>query len=181
MTERTDTVRVWDPLVRLFHWALVAAFAAAWATGEEAMGLHQILGYGIVGLVGARLVWGAVGPRHARFETFVRAPGAVVAYLGDLVQGRARRYLGHNPAGAAMIVALLVGLLTVAGTGWAMTLPGLGGEAVEEVHEVAASLMLVLVAGHVLGVVASSLAHRENLVRAMITGRKRRGEAVDAG
>ncbi len=180
MTERTDTVRVWDPLVRLFHWALVAAFAAAWATGEEAMGLHQILGYAIVALVGIRLVWGAVGPRHARFETFVRTPGALAAYLRELVQGRARRYLGHNPAGAAMIVALLVGLLTVAGTGWATTVPGLGGDAVEEAHEVAASLMLVLVAGHVLGVVASSLAHRENLLRAMITGRKRRGEAVDA-
>lgn len=180
MTERTDTVRVWDPLVRLFHWALVAAFAAAWATGEEATGPHVLLGYGIVALVGARLVWGAVGPRHARFETFVRAPGVVAAYLRDLVRGRARRYLGHNPAGAAMIVMLLAGLLTVAGTGWATTVPGLGGDAIEELHEVAAGLVLVLVAGHVLGVVASSRAHRENLVGAMITGRKRRGEAVDA-
>lgn len=179
MDHAPATIRVWDPFVRLFHWSLVAAFAAAWFTAEETMRLHELLGYAIVALVGVRLAWGAAGPRHARFESFVRGPGAVAGYLKDVVQGRARRYVGHNPAGAVMILALLAGLLTVAGTGWAMTVPSLGGESLEEVHEIAANLMLVLVAGHVVGVVASSLAHRENLVRAMLTGRKRKAEAGD--
>jgi len=179
MSTETTTIRVWDPAIRVLHWSLAAAFAAAWATGEEAIGLHQLLGYGIVALVGARLVWGAVGPQHARFENFLRGPRAVAGYLSDLAQGRARRYLGHNPLGAAMILALLAGLLTVSFTGWAMTVPGFGGEAMEELHEVAASFMLVLIAGHVIGVVASSLLHRENLVLAMLTGRKRRPEAED--
>lgn len=179
MGAATATTRVWDPAIRVFHWSLAAAFAAAWATAEEATGLHQVLGYGILALIGARLIWGAVGPPHARFASFVRGPGAVAAYLSDLVHGRARRYLGHNPAGAAMILALLGGLLTVAVTGWAMTVPGVGGEGVEELHEAAATFMLVLVTGHVLGVVASSLLHRENLVLAMLTGRKRHAEADD--
>ena len=179
MAREADTIRVWDPFVRLCHWALVAAFAAAWVTAEEAVRLHELLGYAVVALVGARLAWGAVGPRHARFESFVPGARTVAGYLKDVVRGRARRYVGHNPAGAAMILALIAGLLTVAGTGWAMTVPGFGGEALEEVHEVAASLMLVLVAGHVLGVVASSLAHKENLVLAMLTGRKRKAETGD--
>lgn len=179
MDREPATIRVWDPFVRLFHWSLVAAFAAAWVTAEETTRLHELLGYAIVALVGLRLAWGAVGPRYARFDSFVRGPGTVGHYLKDVVHGRARRYLGHNPAGAAMILALVAGLLTVAGTGWAMTVPGFGGEALEEVHEVAASLMLVLVAGHVLGVVASSFAHKENLVVAMFTGRKRKAEAGD--
>jgi cytochrome b len=179
MMRNTQTTRVWDPFVRLFHWSLVAAFAAAWVTAEETARLHEVLGYAIVALIGLRLAWGAVGPRHARFENFVRGPGAVARYLRDAVQGRAPRHLGHNPAGAAMILALVAGLVTVAGTGWAMTVPGFGGEALKEVHEVAASAMLVLVAGHVLGVVASSLAHRENLVLAMLTGNKRKAEAGD--
>jgi len=179
MRAETATIRIWDPAIRVFHWSLAAAFAAAWATGEEATRLHELLGYGIVALIGARLVWGAIGPHHARFESFVRGPGAVLGYLSDLRHGRARRHLGHNPAGAAMILALLGGLLTVAFTGWAMTVPGFGGEGVEELHEAAASFMLVLVAGHVLGVVASSLLHRENLVLAMLTGRKRGAEADD--
>ena len=179
MADATGSIRVWDPAIRVFHWSLAAAFAAAWATGEEAMGAHQLTGYAILVLVGARLVWGAVGSRHARFDSFVRGPGAVAGYLSDLVHGRARRHLGHNPAGAAMIVALLAGLVTVALSGWAMTVPDFGGEAVEELHEVAASLVLVLVGGHVLGVVASSLRHRENLVLAMLTGRKRRAAADD--
>ncbi len=179
MNAETATARVWDPAVRVFHWSLAAAFAAGWATAEAATGLHQLLGYTILALVGARLVWGAMGPRHARFASFVRGPGAVAGYLSDLLHGRTRRYLGHNPAGAAMILALLGGLSTVALTGWAMTVPGFGGERVEELHEAAASVMLVLVAGHVPGVVASSLLHRENLVLAMLTGRKRRGEGDD--
>ncbi|MFC2967120.1 cytochrome b/b6 domain-containing protein [Acidimangrovimonas pyrenivorans] len=208
------TVRVWDPMIRLFHWGLVAAFATAWLTSEGNEALHQTAGYVVAGLIAFRLVWGLVGGRYARFTQFLRGPGATLGYLGAMLKGRETRYLGHNPAGAAMIVALLLALSGTAYTGWLMaepariaalpTLPaivspafadsdegeegaeygagaegGIGGEAVEDLHEVLANLTLLLVALHVGGVVLASLRHRENLARSMVTGRKRAPEPGD--
>lgn len=201
----TEKIRVWDPLLRAFHWGLVAAFALAWLTAEELQPVHEAAGYAVAGLLAFRLVWGIVGPGHARFARFLRGPRATLTYLADMFRGREARYLGHNPAGAAMIVAILVTLAGTAYTGWAMEnpariaalpdLPGIvapahadgyddddddgyygargGGEALEELHEGFASLMLVLVALHVGGVVLASVRHRENLARAMVTGDKR--------
>ncbi|MBS0124500.1 cytochrome b/b6 domain-containing protein [Thetidibacter halocola] len=117
------TVRVWDPLVRLFHWSLVAAFAVAWLSAEELSTVHEVAGYVVAGLVAFRLVWGLVGSRYARFAQFLKGPGQTMAYLGDMARGRERRYLGHNPAGAAMIVALLLSLSGTAFTGWLMEEP----------------------------------------------------------
>ena len=201
------TVRVWDPLIRVFHWGLVAAFATAWLTADEVQPLHEAAGYAVAGLVAFRLVWGLVGSRHARFAQFVAGPRATLAYLGAMLRGGERRYLGHNPAGAAMIVALLVTLSGTAFTGWLMAepdrvamLPALpqivapawadddgdeyaAGRQVEgplkEVHEALANLMLLLVVAHVGGVVLASVRHRENLARAMITGDKRAPEPGD--
>jgi cytochrome b len=195
------TVRVWDPLVRLFHWSLVAAFATAWLTADELQPVHEFAGYTVAGLVAFRLIWGLVGSRYARFAQFVKGPGATLAYLGTMLRGGERRYLGHNPAGAAMIVALLLTLSGTALTGWLMAdetrlamLPAMpqivapawadddgdddrGGrevdDALEEVHEALANLMLLLAVLHVGGVVLASVRHRENLARAMITGDKR--------
>jgi cytochrome b len=196
-------VRIWDPLVRLFHWGLVAAFATAWLTADELQSVHEVAGYTVAGLVAFRLVWGLVGSRYARFAQFLRGPGETLAYLGDMTRGRERRYLGHNPAGAAMIVALLVTLSGTAFTGWLMedetrlamlpSMPaivapawadddgdeyeyGEGGEGeglLEEAHETLANLTLLLVALHVGGVVLASFRHHENLARAMVTGDKR--------
>lgn len=117
------TVRVWDPLVRVFHWGLVAAFALAWLTADEAQQLHEVSGYVVAGLIGFRLVWGLVGSRYARFSQFVRGPRKTLAYLRDAVYGDEPRYLGHNPAGAAMIVAILLMLSGTAFTGWLMAEP----------------------------------------------------------
>jgi len=167
---RGDRVRVWDPLVRVLHWSLAGCFVVAYATGEAILSLHELAGYAVVAIVGVRALWGLVGPKHARFDDFVPGPGTLVAYLRDLLAGRPKRYLGHNPAGGAMIVGLLTALLATSGTG-VLTLSG--GEAVEELHEAAANLTLALVLVHVAGVVLSSLLHHENLVRAIITGRKR--------
>jgi cytochrome b len=170
-------VRIWDPLVRVFHWSLVASFAVAWLSAEEWDDLHLWAGYAAAALVGFRLLWGIVGTRYARFGQFVRAPRAMLGYLRDIATGREARYLGHNPAGAAMIVALLLGLAGVSVTGWALT----AGAAhwVEEVHGALSSLLLVLVGLHIAGVVLASVRHRENLVRAMFTGRKRAAEEGD--
>lgn len=168
------TVRVWDPLVRVFHWSLVAAFAIAWLTGDELERLHEATGYVIMALLGVRIVWGFVGCTHARFADFVYRPSRVVGYLADTARLRAKRYLGHNPAGGAMVVSLLLALTATAGSGFAMTTDAFhDAHWVEEVHEFLANAAILLVGLHVAGVAISSLAHRENLVRAMITGRKR--------
>lgn len=170
----TDRVQVWDGFVRLFHWSLVALIAGTWLTADGAKTLHERMGYVIVALIAARLVWGVIGSRHARFTDFVRGPRAVLAYLRDLRHGRERRYLGHNPAGGAMIVALLACVAGTALTGWLQTTDAFwGSTAMEETHEVLATLILVLAALHVAGVLVESLRHRENLVRAMLTGTKR--------
>jgi cytochrome b len=175
---RQPEVKVWDPLVRIFHWGLVTAFLAAWATGDELKRIHVLAGFCVIGLVAFRIVWGFVGAKHARFAGFVRGPRAVTGYLRDTANLRAKRYLGHNPAGGAMIVALLVMLSVIAATGFMMTTDAFWGVAwVQGVHETAASLTLGLVVLHILGVIVASYEHGENLVRAMVTGRKR----ADAG
>ncbi len=172
-SERPATVRVWDPLVRLFHWSLVISFTIAWL-GEGGRGLHQAAGYVVLALVAVRLIWGFVGSRHARFRDFVPRPQGLLAYLKSLRSGHPRRYLGHNPAGGAMILLLLAMLILTGGSGWLMTTDAFWGiEWVENLHAVAANLTVVLVFAHVAGVLFSSLAHRENLVLAMINGRKR--------
>lgn len=168
------TVKVWDPFVRVFHWSLVALFAVAFLTGDDVEWLHLAAGYAIAGLVALRIVWGFIGPRHARFASFVRGPRAVLAYLRDAMRLRAARHLGHNPAGGAMVVALLVLIAGTAVTGHMMTTDAYwGAKWVEEVHEAFANALLGLVAVHVIGVLFASLEHRENLIKAMFTGRKR--------
>jgi cytochrome b len=171
---RRREVRVWDPLVRMFHWGLVAAFLAAWATGDEMKQVHVMAGFCVIALVAFRIAWGFIGTKHARFTNFVRGPRMVTGYLRDTATLRARRYLGHNPAGGAMIVALLIMLSIIGGTGFMMTTDAFWGVAwVQDIHEAAVSLTLGLIVLHVLGVIVASYEHGENLIRAMITGRKR--------
>lgn len=171
--EPTGRVLVWDAPVRVFHWLLVACFAGAWLTAESEAWrlLHITLGYTMAGLVVFRLLWGFVGTRHARFSDFVRGPGAAWRYLRSLFAGRAEHHAGHNPAGAFAILALLGLSALTTFTGWA-GYSELGGEWLGELHEGLASAMLAVVGVHVAGVVLGSLAHRENLVRAMFTGRR---------
>ncbi|MBI3571704.1 MAG: cytochrome b/b6 domain-containing protein [Gammaproteobacteria bacterium] len=161
--------RVWDPLVRIFHWSLVATFIIAWLTADEESRLHELAGYAVIGLVLARIVWGFIGARYARFSDFVHRPSTVLAYTRDLLRGKSRRYLGHNPLGGMMTIALLASLLATGTTGLAMQK---AEEIWKEPHEFFANLTLLLVALHVAGVIIGSLVHRENLVRAMFTGRK---------
>ncbi|ODR99293.1 cytochrome B [Methyloceanibacter methanicus] len=168
------TTRVWDVFVRVFHWSLAASFVVAWLSGDGWKSLHLWAGYAVAALIALRLVWGIVGPDHARFSRFVKSPLVVAGYLKDLVTGREVRHLGHNPAGGAMIIALLVTLLGLCLSGWLMTTDAYwGSELVEAIHETLANVALVLVGLHVAGVLWTSFRHRENLVRAMVTGRKR--------
>lgn len=181
-----DTTRVWDPLVRVFHWSLVAAFAVAWSTEDEPMWLHTGAGYLILALLVLRIAWGFIGTPHARFRDFVRGPVEAVRYFAAELRGRARRHIGHNPAGGLMILALMALLLAQAGTGIVMLAADEGAgplsgwiapserlaESLEEVHEILANGLMILVLLHIAGVVFGSLRHRENLVRAMIDGHK---------
>jgi cytochrome b len=164
---------VWDAAVRVFHWLMVLCFAGAWLTADSERWrlLHVTLGYTMAGLVGFRIVWGWLGTRHARFGSFVRGPAAVRRYLTSLLRGSPEHHVGHNPAGALAIVALLGLTVAAAATGWA-TYSELGGEWLAELHEAAANVMLAAVGIHLAGVVVSSWLHRENLVGAMLHGRK---------
>ena len=185
---KTDTkVKVWDPLVRIFHWSLVAAFFTAYISEDDFLLLHTYAGYTVLGLILLRIIWGFVGTRHARFSDFVTSPATAWQYLKDTVLLRARRYLGHNPAGGAMIVLLLLSLLITTFSGiatygavesagplgnWLGNIGEHGEDLLEEVHEFFANFTVMLVAIHVSGVIIESLIHRENLVRSMLHGYK---------
>ena len=186
----SQDVTVWDPLVRVFHWLLVIAFFIAYfVTEEDYLQVHIWAGYIVLGLVVFRTVWGFVGPKYARFSNFLYSPALVLSYLLELLRSRARRYLGHSPAGGAMVLLLLLSLLATTITGLmvygaeqsAGPLAGMMGslagngeaEWAEELHEFFANLTLGLVILHIAGVLLASFSHKENLARAMVTGRKR--------
>jgi cytochrome b len=168
------TVNVWDRPVRLFHWGLAGSIGLCWLTADEVQSLHEAAGYAAASLIGLRLVLGVSGTPYARFSQFVQSPKRTLAYAVDVVRHRDRRYLGHNPLGAAMVTLLLLMVGAIALTGWMQTTDAYWGiEWVEDTHETLAKLLLLAIAFHVIGVVHASLRHHENLVLAMITGRKR--------
>lgn len=168
-----ERILVWDAPVRVFHWLSVLSFAGAYLSAESERWrlVHVTLGYTLVGLIAFRLMWGVVGTRYARFGNFVRGPSAVMRYMRSMVQRQPEHHIGHNPAGALAIVALLAlgGLIGV--TGWA-SYNEVGGEWISELHDLVANAMLALVGVHIAAVVLSSRMHGENLVRAMVTGYK---------
>jgi cytochrome b len=180
-----STVKAWDPLVRVFHWSLVFFFLLAFASEDDWMNLHLWAGYAVSMLIGFRLLWGLIGTRNARFLTFVKSPAVVKQHLRDMLSLKPPHYLGHNPVAAVMVVALLISIVLVAFSGMVLIasegqgplagtlFAALNGEAMEEIHEFFANFTLLLVFAHVAGVVVSSLLEGENLVRAMITGRKK--------
>lgn len=222
MTSKTDTIKVWDPLVRIGHWTLLAAFFIAYFTEDDLLTQHVWAGYTVAGVVLFRVLWGFIGTKNARFKNFIRSPGVTVHYLADIARNRAKHYIGHNPAGGAMIVALLASIAVTTYSGLeiyaieenAGPLAGIvatdglnppnldlitsahasrdedpdsddddeygdrdgehesAEEFWEEIHEASANFTLFLVILHVAGVMLASFAHTENLVKAMITGRK---------
>lgn len=206
---------VWDPIVRLGHWLLVTAFVIAYLSEGDVMPLHSWAGYTVAAIVLVRIVWGLIGSKHARFTDFIYAPKAIFGYLSDLIKGKKQYFVGHNPAGGAMVIALLMSLGMTAYSGIAVyafeehagplanvyahvdNTPRLGfisqanasgdlheghkenheneaEEFWEEIHEFFANFTLLLVLIHIGGVIASSRVGQENLVKAMITGKKER-------
>ena len=168
-----QSILVWDLPVRIFHWLLAACFVGAFATGdsERWRDIHIMLGYTMLILIAFRVLWGFVGSRYARFGAFAFGPGRVAQYLQSLLGTKPEHHVGHNPAGALAIFALLGLGFTSAASGWAVY-EDLGGHWLEEAHEILAAGMLAVVFLHLAGVFSASFLHDENLVRAMVTGQK---------
>lgn len=166
-------IPVWDALVRVLHWSLVLTVAAAWLTRHSPGRWHEWLGYATLAVVAARTAWGFLGSGHARFADFVRSLPATAGYAREILRGSETRYLGHNPLGGWMVVALLSMVVLVGFTGWLYTTDRFWGVAwVEALHSTLSDILFVFVALHILGVVFTSAKHRENLVAAMLHGRK---------
>lgn len=176
-SEARPAERVWDALVRVGHWLLVASVLIAWLTRHNGGGWHEWAGYAATAIVLVRIVWGFVGSHYARFKQFVLGPRATIDYALHVARHTEPRHLGHNPLGAWMIVALIITIVLLGVTGWMYTTDRFWGVAwVGETHEFLADALLVMISLHVAGVVFSSVRHRENLVAAMINGRKRAGD-----
>jgi cytochrome b len=166
---------VWDALVRIAHWSLLVAIALAWLSGEVFgwFAIHQPAGYAAIAIVSVRVIWGFIGTRFARFTQFIHGPASVWRYAHAVLHGKAPRYVGHNPLGGWMVIALMCSVMLTVVTGWLFTTDRFWGDPVVHLlHEVFAWSILVLAALHVAGVMYTSRAHHENLIGAMITGRK---------
>jgi cytochrome b len=176
-----EKIQVWDAPTRIGHWLLAGAFAVAWLTseGETWKNVHVAAGALMAAVVLFRIVWGVIGTAHARFASFAFAPGAALRYLAGMLRRRPEHFTGHNPAGSYAIFLLLALTLVAVVSGWA-AYNELGGSLSEELHEGAATAMLLIVGLHLAGVVVGGLLHRENLALAMVTGRKlgERSEAI---
>lgn len=167
------TIRVWDPVVRLFHWSLVAGFTANALILDDDGKAHVWVGYAVLGLVLMRLVWGLVGSRHARFADFPPSLGAALAQLSDIATGRRRAHAGHSPLGAWMIYNLLAALLVIGISGHLMTTDAFWGlDWPEDLHEAAVFWAEISVVLHIAAVIFESRRTRVNLPRAMVTGIK---------
>jgi cytochrome b len=171
---------VWDPVVRVVHWLVAFGCIANLSVLKDADDVHEYVGYAVLGAVLIRLVWAVIGSRHARYSDFVPTMPEMRTYLRLLVRGREPRYVGHNPAGALMMMFLVVLVIVCGVSGWMMGLDRFWGELwVQLVHEWSANLILIGALLHVAGAIVESLRHRENLILAMITGRKRAATGSD--
>ncbi|HEX7920141.1 MAG TPA: cytochrome b/b6 domain-containing protein [Bradyrhizobium sp.] len=167
------TVQVWDLPLRLWHWALATLVLVAWVTPNVHDRLHRLAGYSVIGLLAFRLIWGFAGTRYARFGKLGIRLRAAPRYIWNLRRGITGRYIGLNPAGTVMLVALLLMLAVSAITGaMEVTVTFFGIWWVEDTHAYASDAVIILVGLHVLGVIVVGLLQRQNLVRAMFTGRK---------
>ena len=189
------SVLVWDVPTRLFHWTLVFLVALAWVTGDAEgtmFTVHKLAGYGVAVLLAFRVIWGFAGSHHSRFSEFVRPWPEVLAHIKGMLSLRPARTLGHNPLGGWMTLLLLLVLLAQVSTGLFASDDGLGGplagalasgtaHAIAELHEGLSGALLGLIALHVMGVLVESLLTRDNLVSAMIIGRKTVTPDAEAG
>lgn len=169
-----QAIMVWDMPVRVFHWLLVICFAGAWLTSESerlAM-IHYAFGYTACLLVLVRLVWGVIGTRYARFSQFLKSPKAVIEHFMAMLRGHPHHDVGHNPAGGLVMFVLMLLILLIGFTGY-LTVKEFFGNFASEMHEAVASLVLGLVIVHIIAAIGMSVIEKQNLVRSMVTGKKK--------
>jgi cytochrome b len=177
---RSQRIKVWDPLVRIFHWTVALGTFGNLTVLRHVEDPHIYLGYVMVAALLVRLIWGFVGKGHARFSTFVPGPKKLVGYGAALVARREPRYIGHNPAGAVMMLALMALIAGLGVTGWMMGSDQFWGEPwVEELHEILANIIIGAAVLHVGAAIIESIRHRENMPWSMITGYKRAASGSD--
>lgn len=169
----TKNILVWDVPTRVFHWLLVLCFAGAWLTSESErlQMIHYAFGYSACVLVLFRLIWGVIGTRYARFAQFLIGPKEMITHFKDVLTGNQHPSPGHNPVGGIVMVGLMLIILLIGLTGY-LNVKEFLGDFMGEAHEAVASLALALVIIHIAAAVIMSLFQKENLVRAMINGRK---------
>lgn len=171
----TASRRVWDPLVRVFHWSLVACVLLNLFVVDDGEDLHQWLGYAASALVLVRVVWGFVGPRHARFADFFPTPPRLANHVRALLGGEPEHHWGHNPLGAVMVLGLLTMVLALGLTGWMQTLDAFWGEEwLQDLHEGLGEWLLPMVGLHAAAAIVMGRIERTRLVKAMVTGVKER-------
>ena len=174
MSPSRPMIPVWDAAVRLLHWTLVITVVSAWLTRHSPGRWHEWIGYATLLVVALRTIWGFTGSRYARFADFVRSGSTTSAYARDVFARREARFVGHNPLGGWMVLILLSMVTLVGFTGWLYTTDRFWGvEWVEELHETLSNVLFLFVFLHLLGVIYTSIHHRENLPGAMFHGRKR--------
>lgn len=186
-------IKVWDIFVRVFHWSLAVAFFLAYFSEDASLKLHVYVGYFIALLVAFRIGWGVVGTKYARFTNFIYKPRKVARYALNLLSLGGRRYIGHSPAGGAMVLLLLIMMLLIVLSGLFslalsegsgplaayLTVNRSAGHQWKEIHETLANITFGLVLIHICAVLWASFVHGENLIRAMWNGRKRQGPSDD--
>ena len=171
ISDPTATFKVWDAPLRLFHWLLALTITIAFLSSETDSPLaswHMVAGWCAAVLLVFRIVWGFIGGEHARFAVFIR-PSALMAHVRELMAFRAERTVGHNPLGGMAVIVLLGLTAVVLGSGMAAAAGSMG----EDLHETLAYGLLALIGIHVGAVLLMSRVTHENLIRAMVSGRKK--------
>lgn len=172
MSEK-QAILVWDVPTRVFHWLLVLCFAGAWLTSESErlQMIHYAFGYSAVALVLFRLVWGFVGTKYARFTQFLRGPNEMAGHIKSVLSSHQHSSPGHNPVGGIVMVGLMLIILLIGLTGY-WSVKEFLGDFMSEAHEAIASIALGLAILHIAAAVIMSLLQKENLIRAMVNGKK---------
>lgn len=183
-----EQIKIWDVPVRLFHWSLVLGFVLAYVSAEVGiLDAHVLIGYFLIVLLGFRVLWGFIGGQYARFNSFIFSPSETMGYIRSLRGAHPAHYYGHNPAGALMVFGLLAllaaifmsGLVTLATVDYEGPLLFLANQVSDDTsyffrhaHDFFVDVALILIPLHLIGVIAGSIQHKENLARAMVTGMK---------
>lgn len=173
-TPKTQQIRVWDILVRVTHWTVAAGITANLFFTQKGSELHQYVGYTVVGLVVIRLLWGLVGTRYARFSDFSPTQSRIKRHLSDINARRIdKQHLGHNPLAAMMMLVLWAVIIGLGISGYLMEAKIFGNrEILEEIHEILANSLYLLVPLHIISAIVMSYWERQNLIKSMITGNK---------